>query len=102
MPQYGLWTSKQPAALAAAALFLSNKLLRKPKAWPTVLADLTGLTEAALKPIAKELCNVLQQAAVEPQPSQPVGSAGGTRATMKAVKNKFSQSKYHCVAKMVL
>jgi len=73
-----------PSHLAAAAILLSNKLLRRPS-WTPASVRHTAMTEAMLKECAKEMCMVLE--AVDANP-------------LKAVKNKFSQQKHHSVAKL--
>ena len=92
LPSYGIWVKSSPAMLASATLFLSNKLLRKSPGWAPSLVQVTGFSETMLKPIAKELCNILQM----------TSSENGPEILTKAVKKKFSQPKYHSVAKMVL
>jgi hypothetical protein len=99
--------------LAAATLFLSSKLLRKSPAWPQALQDMSGYKEQELKSIAKEICITLQatnegssgtgsskddSAAAPARPSSTSSIVTATRA----IKKKFSQPKYHSVAKLVL
>jgi len=74
-----------PSHLAAAALLLSNKLLRRQPSWTASLARRTGLTEQVLRECAREICGLLEMA----EASQ-----------MQAVRKKFSQQKHHAVAKL--
>jgi hypothetical protein len=73
-----------PSHLAAASILLSNKLLREPT-WTPAMARHTKLTEPMLKDCAKEMCALLECAEKSP---------------LQAVRRKFSQSKYHSVAKL--
>lgn len=73
-----------PSHLAAASIFLSNKLLRRPS-WPTAAVRQTNMTEAMLKPCAKQICDLLEHA-----PNSP----------LQAVRKKYSQLKHHSVAKL--
>ena len=97
---YSLWTRHSPAQLASASLFLSNKLLRKSPSWGGVLAEVSGLQEVGLKPLAKELCNILQL--TSSSAAATADSDLQNQPITKAVKKKFSQPKYYSVAKMVL
>ena len=99
---YSLWTRYHPAQLASASLFLSNKLLRKSPSWGGVLAEVSGLQEAALKPLAKELCNILQLTSSSAAATAESSTDLQNQPITKAVKKKFSQPKYYSVAKMVL
>lgn len=74
-----------PSHVAAAAILLSNKLLKRHPSWPQHVADGTGYTEAAIRNCAKELCALL-----EAVPTSP----------LQAVKKKFSYARYHSVANM--
>jgi len=74
-----------PSHLAAASVLLSNKLLRRQPCWPASVVRHTKMTEAALKDCAKEICALLEQAESNP---------------LQAVRKKFSQQKYHAVAKL--
>merc|ERR1719161_2868834 len=69
-----------PSHLAAAAVLLSNKLLRRQPAWKPAAVRHTRLTEQSLKECAKEICILLESAATSP---------------LKAVTKKYSQMKYH-------
>lgn len=102
MADYHLWTNNSASQLAAATLFLSSKLLRKSPAWPAALQEMSGYTESQLKAIAKEICITLQAT------NESGNSEEGSRASSnivnatRAIKKKFSQPKYHSVAKLVL
>lgn len=71
--------------LAAAALLLSNKLLRKQPSWDSRMCRKTGFMEQALRECAREICNLLERAESSP---------------MQAVRKKFSQQKYSAVSKL--
>merc|ERR550514_2640070 len=74
-----------PSHLAAAAVLLSNKLQRRQPSWPSVAQRQSQLTEPMLKACMKEMCGLLEAA---------------ERGTLQAVRKKFSQPKYLCVAKI--
>lgn len=74
-----------PSQLAAATTFLSNKLLRRHPSWPPVLIRHTRYTETLIKGCAKEMCALLET--VE-------------SSSLMAVRKKYSQAKFHSVAKM--
>jgi cyclin B len=103
MADYHLWTTHSASQLAAATLFLSSKLLRKSPAWPTALNEMSGYTESQLKSIAKEICITLQATneSSTNEEGQRTSSSNIANAT-RAIKKKFSQPKYHSVAKLVL
>lgn len=67
-----------PAHLAAAAVFLSNKLLHRKPAWTPAAVSDTKLTEQMLKECAKEMCGLLEHA---------------EHSHLQAVRKKFSSSK---------
>jgi len=75
-----------PSHLASAALFLANKIMKVSPAWSEPLQTNTGYTESQIKGCAKEMCALLQAA---------------EKASLQAVRKKFSQSQFHRVAKMV-
>ena len=104
MADYHLWTTHSASQLSAATLFLSSKLLRKSPAWPTALHEMSGYTESQLKSIAKEICITLQ-ATNEGGNSEETSSSGKSSNVVnatRAIKKKFSQPKFHSVAKLVL
>mmetsp|Transcript_19665 Transcript_19665/g.57104 ORF Transcript_19665/g.57104 Transcript_19665/m.57104 type:complete len:220 (+) Transcript_19665:3-662(+) len=74
-----------PSHLAAAAVLLSNKLLRRHPAWPSALARHARVPEQAVKECAKEMCGLLELAESSP---------------MQAVRKKYSALKHHAVAKL--
>ena len=109
MADYSLWTTYSASQLAAATLFLSSKLLRKSPAWPQPLHEMSGYTEQQLKSIAKEICITLQATneasattTTEPPTASTRSSTSGGSSATRAIKKKFSQPKYHSVAKLVL
>jgi cyclin B len=75
-----------PSHLASSALFLANKIMKVSPAWSEALQEQTRYTEAQIKGCAKEMCALLQAA---------------EKASLQAVRKKFSQSQFHRVAKMV-
>lgn len=70
---------------AASAVFLSNKLLRQQPAWRTAAVQHSHFTEPMLKECAKEMCALLDNAET---------------SSLQAARKKFSQLKYHSVAKL--
>lgn len=74
-----------PSHLAAAAVLLSNKLLRRQPSWPPAAVRHTRLTEQALKECAREMCGLLEGAESNP---------------LQAARKKFSQLRHHAVAKL--
>ena len=104
MADYHLWTTHSASQLSAATLFLSSKLLRKSPAWPAGLHEMSGFSESQLKSIAKEICITLQatnEAVSNNEETSSRNTSNIVNAT-KAIKKKFSQPKYHSVAKLVL
>jgi len=75
----------KPSHLAAAAILLSNKLLRRQPCWTPAAVKHTRMTEQMLKECAKEMCKLVETAEANP---------------LQAVRKKFSQLKHHQVAKM--
>jgi cyclin B len=75
-----------PSHLAASALFLANKIMKISPAWSPKLQEETQYQESQIKSCAKEMCALLQAA---------------EKASLQAVRKKFSQSQFHRVAKMV-
>lgn len=73
-----------PSRLAAAAILLSNKLMRRQPAWTPAAVKHTRMTEPMLKECAKEMCTLLEFAEHSP---------------LQAVRKKYSQTKYHSVAR---
>lgn len=73
-----------PSHLAAASLLLSNKLLRRPS-WTNAAVRHTKMTEPMLKECAKEICVLFE---------------GAEKNSLQALRRKFSESKYHSVAKL--
>ncbi|EER11776.1 G2/mitotic-specific cyclin S13-7, putative [Perkinsus marinus ATCC 50983] len=82
LPEYNM-LKYSASQLAAGALYLSNKLLRKSTAWPPHVAVHCPTTEHDVKVVAKDLCALLQVATNE--------DYSGTQ--LKAVKKKFQLSK---------
>jgi cyclin B len=74
-----------PSRLAAAAVLLSNKLLGRQPSWKPAAVKHTHFTEQMLKECAKEMCGLVEHAEHSP---------------LQAVRKKFSQLKYHSVAKI--
>jgi len=74
-----------PSTLAAAAVLLSSKLLRRQPAWSVAAVNETHFAEHMLNECAKQMCPLLENAELN---------------SLQAVRKKFSQSKYHSVAKL--
>jgi len=84
LPDYSML--KYSASLrAAASVFLSNKLLRQHPSWPSSMAKASNYVESNLKECAKEMCALLEHAESN---------------SLQAVRRKYSQPKYHAVAKL--
>jgi len=96
LPDYKLWLRYSPSVLASGALYLSNKLLRLAPAWPANVMASIDHAEASVKACAKELCLLLQQ------PDESGAPVAGNHVSLRAVRKKFSQPKFHSVAKLVL
>lgn len=75
-----------PSHLAASAIFLSNKLLRRHPAWPASLIKHTRYTENVIKSCAKEMCCLVEQA---------------DRNSLTAVRKKYAQQRLNSVSTMV-
>lgn len=73
-----------PSHLAAAAVLLSNKLLKRRPSWSSANVKQTCFSEQALRECAKEMCGLLEHA---------------EHNSLQAVRKKFSQPKYNSVAK---
>merc|ERR1740130_2105828 len=84
LPDYNM-LKYTPSRLAASAVLLSNKLLRKQPSWKAAAVKQTHFTEQMLKGCAMEMCALLEHAEQNP---------------LQAVRKKFSQSKYNSVAKL--
>ena len=76
----------RPSMLAAAAVYLANKLKKKARAWGAALEQQTGYSEQEIRPCAKELLLVLEKAAADP--------------LLKSIKKKFSSAAYCEVSKL--
>jgi len=76
----------KPSMIAAAALFLSMKVFKKPNPWIPALAKQSGFSEDQIRPCAKDLCVRLQNANKDDS----------------ALRKKFSLSKHHEVANIKL
>lgn len=74
-----------PSHLAAAAVLLSNELVKRQPAWPPALAQQARCTEATLRGCANELLALYRSA---------------TTHSLQAVRQKYSSSNRHRVAKL--
>lgn len=74
-----------PSHLAAAAAFLSNKLLKQSPSWPAAMVRHTHQAEVQVKDCAKELCKLVEDARKDKQ--------------FQAVYRKFSQATFSSVAR---
>lgn len=76
----------KPSMLAAAAIYLTNKLKKKTRAWSPALEKQVGYTEQDIRPCAKELLLALEKAATDP--------------LLKSIKKKFASSSFCEVSKL--
>lgn len=77
----------QPNLLAAAGLYLSNKILKKNSAWSEVLEKNSNFSENELRPCAKDLFLLIQNT---------------EKSSFQAVKRKFSDPKWMSVSRIQL
>ena len=75
----------QPSLIAAAAIYLSQKILKKEFAWTPVLVQQSKYKETEIKPCAKDLCLILKNY---------------EKGSLHALKRKFSLPKFKEVAKI--
>jgi len=75
----------QPSHLAAAAVLLSNKLLRCHPHWKAAMAKHAHISEQSLVECSKAMCAVFESA---------------EQNSLQAVRKKYSHQKYNCVSKM--
>lgn len=73
-----------PSTIACSTIYLVNKIHKK-EAWPNAMVKEAKYLEAQLRPCAKDLCVLLQNAA---------------KSSLQAVRRKFSSSKYQQVGKI--
>lgn len=73
-----------PSTVACATVYLVNKIHKK-EAWPSYMVKEAKYLEGQLRPCAKDLCGLLQNAA---------------KSSLQAVRRKFSSSKYLQVGKI--
>jgi cyclin B len=74
-----------PSHLAAAAAFLSNKLLKQHPSWPATMVRHTHQVEVQIKDCARELCKLVEEAS--------------RNKSSQAVHRKFCQAAYSSVAR---
>lgn len=74
-----------PSHIAAAAMYLSNKVMRKHPSWPADLMKQSQYAEGTVRICAREMCDILEDA---------------EHSSLTAVRKKYSAPKYHSVAKM--
>lgn len=84
LPEYAM-IKYPPSHLAATAILLSNKLLRRQCCWTRVASTHTKFTEPMLQDCLKEMCALLERA---------------EHSQLQAVRKKYSQPKFHSVAKL--
>jgi len=87
LPEYSM-VARDPAEVAAAALYLTHKVFRTMAPWNEALQERSGFKVDDIKGFAREICGVLQR--------DPVAAA-----KWPAVKNKFSSKKFGAVAQMI-
>jgi len=73
--------------LAAAALYLSQKIVKRSDPWSKTLVLSSQYKESQIRPCAKDLCILLQ---------------GVEKCLLKAVQKKFQMTKYLEVGKIRL
>jgi len=73
-----------PSTIACSTIYLINKIHKK-EAWPSFMAKESKYLEGQLRPCAKELCMLLQNA---------------SKSSLQAVRRKFSSTKYMQVSKI--
>ena len=71
--------------IAASAIYLTLKINNQTP-WTPLLEQTSGFPEAALRPCAKALCLLLQNAA---------------KSALKAVRRKFAKEKWLCISTIV-
>lgn len=76
-----------PRQVAAASTYIALRLMKFSPPWNENLKQASGLDETDLKPCAKDLMNLLDQA---------------EKSNLKAVRKKYSQKKFMEVAKIKL
>lgn len=74
-----------PSHLAAATMFLTNKLLHVHPSWPATLIKQTRYTEGIIKNCAKDMCGLLEDA---------------NRSAVAPLRKKYASEKYRGVANM--
>ena len=72
-----------PAQLAAGAVYLANKLLKRP-AWSAALGGTSGVCEARAKGCAKDIFSILERV---------------DQSELRGVSRKYQSSRYFCIAK---
>jgi cyclin B len=77
-----------PSQMVAAALLLSNELLKRSPVWPDKMAQLARTTAPALRGCADALRQLHEAVSI------------GAVEQLQAVRKKFSKDEYHAVAKM--
>lgn len=75
----------EPNILAASGLYLSNKILKKNQSWNEILEKNSSFSENELRPCAKDLFLLLQNA---------------EKSSLQAVKRKFSDPKWLSVSRI--
>merc|ERR1712039_697778 len=78
-----------PSMIAAAAVLLSNKLLRHSEEWPKRMRKLTGYDSESLTLCAKAICVVLERASDDKT---------GAAANLKSVKAKYASGDFFAVS----
>mmetsp|Transcript_35285 Transcript_35285/g.77252 ORF Transcript_35285/g.77252 Transcript_35285/m.77252 type:complete len:428 (+) Transcript_35285:77-1360(+) len=77
----------RPSLVACAVLYLSNRIFKTSPSWPSLLQSTTGYEEAEVKPVAKEICCILQQS---------------EQSSLKAVRKKFAHQKFSSVSRIIV
>lgn len=74
-----------PSHLAASAVLLSNKLLRREPHWPAEVSRASGMREQEVTGCAKEMCTLVEFA---------------DRSPLQAVRKKYAHARHCAVAKI--
>ena len=75
-----------PSTLACSAIYLTNKIHKK-EAWSSLMKKQADYSETELRPCAKDLCMLLQNA---------------TKSSLQAVRRKYSSANFMQAAKIQL
>lgn len=86
LPEYEMMRHK-PSHLAAAVVYLCNKIFKVHPSWANLLSSETHHAELDIRPCAKEICSILQRS---------------SKRSLQAVRKKFSSTKFDKVAQIII